>query len=91
MSHVEEVARKLALDALAQAEATGDTKIVDQVGELLGASSQSLQEAYLQVVRVSRAEARARALMAEALPAAKAAAPAPAPAPASPPEAPGKG
>jgi hypothetical protein len=57
-------ANELADLALAEAMASGDDKIVDQIGEILGASSQSLQEAYLTAVRVRRAEARARELLA---------------------------
>ncbi len=57
-------ANELADLALAEAEACGDTKIVDQIGEILGASSQSLQEAYLTAVRVRRAEKRAREMLA---------------------------
>ncbi|SEW07155.1 hypothetical protein SAMN04488515_0913 [Cognatiyoonia koreensis] len=66
MNYTEETANELADLALAEAEASGSPKIVDQIGELLGASSQSLQEAYLTAVRVRRAEARARELLAEA-------------------------
>jgi hypothetical protein len=49
---------------LAEAAASGEDKIVDQVNELLGASSQSLAEAYATAIRVRRAEKRARALLA---------------------------
>ena len=63
MSYVEDVANDLAARALAEAERTGNEKIVDQVSEILGASSQTLQESYLTFVRVRRAEARARALL----------------------------
>lgn len=64
--YTENTAQDLAQKALAEAEASGNTAIVDQIGELLGASSQSLQEAYLTAIRVRRAEARARELLAEA-------------------------
>ena len=64
MSYVDDVANDLADRALADALRTGDDKIVDQIGEILGASSQTLQEAYLTFVRVRRAEARARELLA---------------------------
>lgn len=75
--YTEDTANDLADKALAEAEAVGDGKIVDQIGELLGASSQSLQEAYLTAVRVRRAEKRAREMLADsamkrgAIPAAK--------------------
>ncbi|WP_226782179.1 hypothetical protein [Oceaniglobus trochenteri] len=64
MQLLEDLADELALEALAAAETSGDTTIVNQVGEVLGASSQTLQEAYLTAVRVRRAEERARALLA---------------------------
>jgi len=64
MQLLEVLADDLAREALAAAEVSGDTMIVDQVGEVLGASSQTLQEAYLTAVRVRRAEVRARALLA---------------------------
>ena len=66
MSYVDDVALELANKALDEAAASGDTKIVDQIGEVLGASSQSLQEAYLTAVRVRRAEERARQMLADA-------------------------
>lgn len=59
-------ANELADLALAEQAASGDEKIVTTIGEVLGASSQSLQEAYLTAVRVRRAEARARELLAAA-------------------------
>lgn len=63
MSYVDDVALELAQLALADAARTGDEKIVAQVGEILGASSQTLQESYLTFVRVRRAEERARSLL----------------------------
>lgn len=66
MSYVEDTALELAQKAFAEAKASGDGKIVEQIGELLGASSQSLQESYSTFVRVLRAEERARTLLADA-------------------------
>ncbi|WP_372805624.1 hypothetical protein [Loktanella salsilacus] len=63
MSYTDDVALDLAKLALDDAARSGDEKIVDQIGEILGASSQTLQESYLMFVRVRRAEARARALL----------------------------
>ncbi|PJI92014.1 hypothetical protein BC777_0856 [Yoonia maricola] len=63
-SYVERVAGELADLALADAAASGDQNIVDTIGEILGSSSQTLQEAFLTAVRVRRAEARARELLA---------------------------
>ncbi|MFA5582490.1 MAG: hypothetical protein WDA25_11110 [Paracoccaceae bacterium] len=64
MQILESVADDLARKALAAFEKTGDPTIVDQIGEALGTSSQTLQEAYLTAVRVRRAEARARHMLA---------------------------
>ncbi|WP_341366247.1 hypothetical protein [Yoonia sp. BS5-3] len=64
-SYVDKVADELADLALADQEATGDIGVVDMIGDVLGASSQTLQETYLTAVRVRRAEARARAILAE--------------------------
>ncbi len=63
-SYVETVAGELADMALADQAASDDIAIVDAIGEILGASSQTLQEAYMTAVRVRRAEARARELLA---------------------------
>jgi len=63
-SYVERVAGELADLALADAAANNDENIVDVIGEILGASSQTLQEAFLTAVRVRRAEERARKLLA---------------------------
>lgn len=63
--YTDKTANELADLALAEAKASGSDKIVDQIGEIVGASSASLEEAYLTAVRVRRAETRARALLAE--------------------------
>jgi len=65
MSILEDVADDLAKRAIAAHEASGDETIVDKVSEALGASSQTLQEAYLTAVRVRRAEARALRMLGE--------------------------
>lgn len=64
-SYLERVAGELADMALADEERTGDEKIINEIAEVLGSSSQTLQEAYLTAVRVRRAEARARAILVE--------------------------
>ena len=64
-SYLETVAGELADLALADQEASGDISIVDTVAKVLGSSSQTLEEAFLTAVRVRRAEARARALLAD--------------------------
>ena len=64
-SYLQRVADELADLALADQEASGDVGIVDQIGDVLGASSQTLQETYLTSIRVRRAEARARELLSQ--------------------------
>ena len=80
-SYVERVAGELADLALADQEASGDIGIVDMIGEVLGASSQTLQETYLTAIRVRRAETRARGILAQRLENNYADAPKPPPAP----------
>lgn len=63
-NYVEHVAGELADLALADAAASNDDTIVDVISEMIGASSQTLQEAFMTAVRVRRAEARARAHLA---------------------------
>jgi hypothetical protein len=64
--YTDNTANELANLALAEAAASDKTKIVEQIGEILGASSQTLEEAYLlTAVRVRRAEKRARELLAK--------------------------
>lgn len=80
-SYVDKVANELADMALADQAASGDVGIVDMIGEVLGASSQTLQETYLTAVRVRRAEARARELLSNRAANGYRAAPKPKPAP----------
>lgn len=62
-SYLQRVADELADLALADQEASGDIGIVDMIGDVLGASSQTLQETYLTSIRVRRAETRAREML----------------------------
>ena len=64
-SYLDKVADELADLALADQAESGDVAITEVIGTLLGASSQTLQEAFLTAVRVRRAEERARTLLAE--------------------------
>ena len=64
-ANLEKIAGELADLAIADERRTGDENIVTEVSEIVGASSQTLQEAFLTAVRVRRAEKRARALLAE--------------------------
>lgn len=63
MSFIDEIGFELAEAALAEAKASGDEKLVDRIAEVLGASSQSLEEAYLTAIRVRRSEKRARQMI----------------------------
>ena len=63
MEIVETLADKLAKEALEAIEKTGDQKLVDEMSEVIGASSPTLQEAFLTAVRIRRAEKKARDLL----------------------------
>ena len=65
MSFIDDMGMALADEALAEAAASGDEKLVDRIATMLGASSQSLEEAYLTGIRVRRAEARAKEMIDE--------------------------
>lgn len=65
MRVAEELADALALDALKAEEITGDERIVDDLATLMGATSQTAEEAFLTAVRVRRANTKARRLLAE--------------------------
>ena len=60
MGITEDVADNLAVETLDQIAGGGDPELVEKIGEILGASSQTLKEAFLTSCRVRRAEARAR-------------------------------
>ena len=64
MALTEDMADEIAQLALADELRTGDEGIIREVAEILGSSSQTLQEAFLTSVRVRRAEKRARDLLA---------------------------
>ena len=64
MALTDDIADEIAQLALEDELRTGDEKIVQELAEILGASSQTLQEAYLTSIRVRRAEKRARELLA---------------------------
>lgn len=60
MSTIDDLAAKLALDTLKVMDASGDERFYVEVGNLLAASSQSLEEAFLTEIRVRLAERGAR-------------------------------
>lgn len=57
------VADELAQQALELADETGDDDIIEDIKKVIGASSTTLEEAYMTAVRVRRAETRALALI----------------------------
>ncbi|RMH40336.1 MAG: hypothetical protein D6688_12945 [Alphaproteobacteria bacterium] len=65
MELLERLGDALAKDVLEAAERLGDETIVDKVSSAVGASSTTLQEAFLTAVRIRRAEAHARRVLAE--------------------------
>ncbi|MCB1356688.1 MAG: hypothetical protein KDK53_09400 [Maritimibacter sp.] len=60
-----DVADELARESLAIFEKTGDEDIFQDVTKIIGASSQTLEEAYKTAVRVRRAEKRALEMLAQ--------------------------
>lgn len=64
--YTQKTADELADAALLEEKLSGDEKIADRIGEVLGASSQTLEEAYLTSIRVRRAEKRARKMLSDA-------------------------
>lgn len=71
MSTLESLASKLADDTIEAMKITGDERLFVEIGELVGASSQTLEEAYLTAIRVRLAERAARKLLNAKIAAAK--------------------
>ena len=61
----EKLADQLAADVIAHIEKTGDEDAVTVLSQVLGDSSQTLQEAFITSVRVQRAALRAQRLLAK--------------------------
>ena len=64
MEFLEKVADGLAKEALDIEEITGDEDLINHVMKTIGASSTTLEEAFLTAVRIRRAETRALKLLA---------------------------
>ena len=62
-SVLQDLADKLAADALAAEAELGDERLVDDIAKILADTSSTTQEAFLTSVRIRRAEARARKLL----------------------------
>jgi hypothetical protein len=67
MGITEDLADKLAIEAIAASEKLGDDQLVANVAKVIGATSATTEEAYLTAVRVRRAETRARQYLADRL------------------------
>ncbi|MEL7253623.1 MAG: hypothetical protein AAFZ04_12370 [Pseudomonadota bacterium] len=72
MGVTEDLADDLALKVIEYIDATGDEAVVTQLVGVLGATSQTAEEAFLTSLRVRRANIKARALLAEKIKAFKA-------------------
>ena len=65
MGVTEDLADELALDVIKYVDATGDDKIIAEIVKLLGATSQTAEEAFLTSMRVRRANIAARKMLLE--------------------------
>ncbi len=65
MGVTEDLADELALDVIKYVDATGDDSIISDIVKLLGATSQTAEEAFLTSMRVRRANISARKLLLE--------------------------
>ncbi|MFY0661227.1 MAG: hypothetical protein JXR15_12095 [Shimia sp.] len=74
MSTLDALAAKLAEDTIKAQKELGDERLFMQVSEVLGASSQSLEEAFLTEVRMRMSEEKGRAFLINKVKAARAAA-----------------
>ncbi|UWQ89672.1 hypothetical protein QEZ52_12735 [Aliisedimentitalea scapharcae] len=72
MGTIETLAAKLAEDTVKVMDATGEDRLYVEVGDVLAAASQSLEEAYLTEIRVRLAERTARRFLNKKIAAAKA-------------------
>ena len=63
MGVTEDLADRLAQDVLKYIDATGDEQIVSDMVKVLGATSQTAEEAFLTSLRVRRANVKARKML----------------------------
>ncbi|MEQ9258057.1 MAG: hypothetical protein RIG84_03065 [Roseovarius sp.] len=63
MGVTEDLADELALQVIKYVDASGDERVVDEIVQILGATSQTAEEAFLTSMRVRRANIKARALL----------------------------
>lgn len=67
MGVTEDLADELARDVIKAIEVTGDETIISDIQKILGATSQTAEEAFLTAVRVRRANIKARAVLLDKL------------------------
>lgn len=67
MGTIERLGEKLAADTLKVQDAIGEDRFYMEVAQVLGAASQSLEEAFLTEIRVRLAERKAREFIADKL------------------------
>lgn len=67
MGTIEKLGEKLAVDTLKVQDAIGEDRFYMEVAQVLGAASQSLEEAFLTEIRVRLAERKAREFIADKL------------------------
>lgn len=67
MSIMEELADKLAQEAIAASEKLNDEEIITNIARVIGATSATTEEAFLTAVRIRLAEARGREYLADRL------------------------
>ena len=65
MGVTEDLADELALKVIKYVDASGDDGVISDIVKILGATSQSAEEAFLTSMRVRRANQSARALLVE--------------------------
>lgn len=65
MGVTEDLADELALKVIKYVDASGDDGVISEIVKILGATSQSAEEAFLTSMRVRRANMSARALLVE--------------------------
>ncbi|UXX83855.1 hypothetical protein [Roseovarius pelagicus] len=63
MGVTEDLADALAQDVLKAIDLTGDEDLVDELAQMMGATSQTAEEAFLTAVRVRRANIKARQIL----------------------------
>jgi hypothetical protein len=73
MGVTEDLADDLALQVIKYVDASGDESVINEIVALLGATSQTAEEAFLTSMRVRRANIKARELLARKIKAFKAA------------------